>query len=783
MIIENGRLEHITYYSTTVEREKNANILLPAGYSKEEQYPVLYILHGYWGDENSLLNDFDGLLKLPDIIGNLISRKEAEKMIVVFPYIYTSKEKKSCNALDLENSLNYDNFINDLITDLMPYLKENYAIAYGRENTAITGFSMGGRESLFIGLTRTDLFGYIGAVCPAPGLTPGVNKELHPGQLQEEELSIKDEKKAPYLIMLTAGTSDNVVEKAPEEYHDILSKNGVKHVWNMIPDGAHDRTSIEPHIYEFIKKVFKKEKRIMNTCNNPILPGFYPDPSICKVEKNGVHKYYLVASTFSYFPGVPIFESEDMKNWKQIGNVLDRESQLPLNGCEHSQGIFAPTIRYHDGIFYMITTNVSGGGNFFVTASHPQGPWSEPYYLGEEAPGIDPSLFFDEDGTCYYIGTRPNSSGVKYNGDWEVWIQELDLETKKLTGSSHTVWNGSQRDVIWPEAPHLLKKDGYYYILHAEGGTCINHCIAIARSKSVFGPYENNPKNPIFTHRHLGKEYPITAVGHGDLVENKDGNWYMVMLANRKCEGYVNLGRETFLAKVVWEDGWPVVNPGKGVLEDVVELWEEENDIQVIEKETNYFFDKKQLPYEFLWLRNPEHKYYSLLENPGFLRIYFNKIAIGEKKSPSFVAIRQQHWNYSVITRFLSSAKKEWETTGLVIMQNDDYHIRFVILVREGRNYAQVIKCINGEDSLLGECCIPDGEVQLKIKSRGIKANFYYQNSDKWDAVAENVDIHELSTEIAGGFVGCTIGMYASANGHDSQEYVDFSCLCYKEII
>lgn len=304
----------------------------------------------------------------------------------------------------------------------------------------------------------------------------------------------------------------------------------------------------------------------MNTFTNPVLKGFSPDPSVCGVGED----FYLVTSTFAYFPGVPIYHSKDLVNWTQIGNVLERDSQLPLDQAGHSQGIFAPCLRYHEGTFYMITTNVTHGGNFVVTATDPKGPWSDPYYL-EDAPGIDPSLFFDEDGRCYYVGTRPNPKGVTYNGDWEVWLQELDLNTMRLIGVSTSLWKGAMRDVVWPEGPHLYKKDGYYYLMIAEGGTSFNHCVTIARSQQVAGPYLGNPNNPILTHRHLGKDFPVCNVGHGDLVETTTGKWYMTCLASRNYEGYSNLGRETFLAEVVWEDGWPVVNPGHGQLLDVQE--------------------------------------------------------------------------------------------------------------------------------------------------------------------------------------------------------------------
>lgn len=306
----------------------------------------------------------------------------------------------------------------------------------------------------------------------------------------------------------------------------------------------------------------------MITAHNPILTGFYPDPSICAVGKD----FYLVNSTFAYFPGLPVFHSTDLIHWEQIGNALDRPDQICLEGCRHSQGIYAPTIRYHEGTFYLVTTYSSGPGSFILTAKDPAGPWSDPYWLGEDAPGIDPSLFFDEDGRCYYVGTRPNPAGVRYNGDWEIWVQELDLHTMKLTGESHAVWKGALKNVIWPEGPHLYKHDGYYYLMNAEGGTGPDHCVSIARSEQVYGPYVGNPDNPILTHRHLGRNYPVTCAGHGDLVEDADGNWYMVLLACRPRQGHTLLGRETFLAKVVWENGWPVVNPGVGRLEEEVTL-------------------------------------------------------------------------------------------------------------------------------------------------------------------------------------------------------------------
>jgi glucuronoarabinoxylan endo-1,4-beta-xylanase len=249
--VDYGTLTKYYYYSTTRERVTPVNVLLPAGYSEDKTYPVLYALHGYWENEDTLAS----MGEVQNQLGNLIASGEAKEMIVVFPYIYTSKTQESCSALDLANSLNYDNFINDLTTDLMPYIESNFSVKTGRENTAITGFSMGGRESLFIGLTRSDLFGYVGAACPAPGLTPGSDLSMHPGQLQENQL--KPYYDSPYLIMITGGSSDGTVGQQPAAYHNILTSNGVDHIWHYVTGGAHNYSSVQPHMYNYLRFIFK----------------------------------------------------------------------------------------------------------------------------------------------------------------------------------------------------------------------------------------------------------------------------------------------------------------------------------------------------------------------------------------------------------------------------------------------------------------------------------------------------------------------------------------------
>lgn len=514
----------------------------------------------------------------------------------------------------------------------------------------------------------------------------------------------------------------------------------------------------------------------MVTANNPILSGFYPDPSICRAGE----KYYLAHSTFAYFPGVPVFESRDLAHWKQIGNVLNRDSQLPLVGCKHSEGIYAPTIRCHQGIFYMITTNVPKAGNFIVTAQNPAGPWSEPHYLGDEAMGIDPSLFFDKDGTCYYIGQRSKLAGQKYYGDCEIWIQKLDLETMRLVENAVPILDGFQKNAVWPEGPHLYRNGDYYYILHAESGTAFHHAIVVARSRNIFGPYEYCPSNPILTHRHLGQNYPVTCVGHGDLVEDGAGNWYMVMLGCRPQEGYTLLGRETFLAKVVWEDGWPVVNPGVGRLEGTVEIPGDTKSEAAADGCKIYTFDATILPPEFLTLRNHRENILSLSARPGFVRLFMRQDSLKDRGEPAYLALRQQHIYFEAETMIHPCFGEDGGCAGIALMQSNENHVRAEYFREDEMSGLCVVQCVEGADTVLGLLeDVEEEKVAWKLVVRGLLADIWYRFDGDWQLLASDIDLKPLSTELAGGFVGCTVGMYASGNGRDAGGYADFASFTY----
>jgi beta-xylosidase len=288
--------------------------------------------------------------------------------------------------------------------------------------------------------------------------------------------------------------------------------------------------------------------------HNPIIPGFHPDPSICRVGND----YYLVTSSFEYFPGVPIFHSHDLVNWRQMGHVLTRPSQLPLAGAGPSDGIWAPSIRHHNGRFYMVTTNVArwpkwSTRNCYVTAEDPGGEWSEPVFLDEG--GIDPDLFFDDDGSATFVR----------NGAGGIWGGPVDLDAGRLTGAMQLLWSGTGGP--YAEAPHLYKVRGRYYLVIAEGGTGYGHCVTVARGDSPLGPFEPCPRNPILTHRH--RHHPIQCTGHADLFEAEDSTWWAVFLGVRTIaigRPFQVLGRETFLAPVTWtEDGWPLINAGEAI--------------------------------------------------------------------------------------------------------------------------------------------------------------------------------------------------------------------------
>lgn len=500
----------------------------------------------------------------------------------------------------------------------------------------------------------------------------------------------------------------------------------------------------------------------MTRFKNPIIPGFHPDPSICRVGED----YYLVTSSFEYFPGVPIFHSRDLAHWRQIGHCLTRPSQLQLGSAGASGGIYAPTLRYHNSIFVMITTNVSDGGHFYVTAADPAGEWSEPVRV--EGPGIDPSLFFDDDGKGYF----------SRSGEGGIWQSEIDVTTGKFVTVPGLIWNSTIGK--YPEGPHLYKIGGEYYLLVAEGGTEYGHLETIARGHSPWGPWTSCPHNPILTHRSL--DHPIQATGHADLVQDTAGNWWMVFLGVRPS-GYFpfyHLGRETFLAPVLWQDGWPIVG------EDGVVQLEMDGplppDHPWPEPAVRDDFDTPQLALCWNYLRNPVPGDYSLAERPGWLRLRGSAITLDEMASPTWVGRRQEHFEARVSTLLDFDPVSEGEEAGLVVWLNQNHHYEIFVARRQRQGQVIVRRRIGSLQAEVAHAGLVDGPVRLEIMASRDWYSFAFAQGDAAPAVLAQGETRYLSTEVGGMFTGIYFALYATGSGQPASSYADFDWFDYEPL-
>lgn len=527
--------------------------------------------------------------------------------------------------------------------------------------------------------------------------------------------------------------------------------------------------------YLFALTFFFSNAQAQLTLTNPILPGFYPDPAICKVGKD----YYMVTSTFVYFPGIPVLHSRDLKNWKQIGSAIDRPSQMDFMGEQVSRGLFAPAINYHNGVFYITCTDIDNGGNFILTAKNPAGPWSNPVYV-KEARGIDPSLFFDGDRAFMIYNSDPPENKPLYSGHRTVRIYELDLTTLKVLGSEKILVNGGvdlSKKPVWIEAPHIYKRNEYYYLMAAEGGTSVNHSEVIFRSKDVRGPYIPYEKNPILTQRHLDpkRKNPISSVGHADLVEGPDGNTYAVFLGVRPYEGdFYNTGRETFIAPVKWVDGWPIINPDHEEVQYKYEVnWKAQKLKNQLPITGNMDFKvpfKDSLNSQFLFLRTHNPSWYSFKANKDALTVDLLPETIFEKGNPAFIGRRQQHLNSSASTALDFVATKDNEKAGMVIFQNENHFYYMCKSIDQGKDVVQLFKGnpTSNQMDLVKQVILPKSQRSLyfKISSDKDHYSFWYGLvKDEWIPLAEKLDGKYLSTAVAKGFVGSLYGIYATAEG------------------
>ncbi|MFC2129416.1 family 43 glycosylhydrolase [Bacteroidota bacterium] len=507
------------------------------------------------------------------------------------------------------------------------------------------------------------------------------------------------------------------------------------------------------------------------TFQNPILPGYHPDPSICRVGDD----YYLVNSTFEWFPGMPIHHSKDLVNWELIGYGIHRPEQLELQeGLGDYMGVFAVTIRHHDGVFYLINTCVQckKGGNFYITATDPAGPWSDPVWL--DAPGIDPSLMWDDDGKCYYVG-HGNLSGKQAWPDQQgAWLQELDLEQGRLVGRREQLTFGHANNAVWTEGPHLYKIKGKYMLIVAEGGTGFNHSTTVHHSDSIWGPYIADQVNPVLTHRHLGRDYPVHSIGHTDLVQTQKGDWWAVMLGKRYVDGYTLLARETFLTPVVFEGQTPVFNPGIGI----VQLEQERPDLPwspVEEKPARDEFDDDELDLEWNMLRTPYTEWYKIED--GKLSIDLRKEVLDSLVNPSLIARRIEHHNFSASMSMNFSSAKKNEQAGMILYRRSTCHYQFL----KEKNELVMIKTKRGEKTEVARVKYKHDKVILAVKGKGRELNFSYGPSEKeMKPMGDTQDTDVISFEIAEGFNGPYLGMYATSNGVPSKEKASFEWFEYR---
>ena len=498
---------------------------------------------------------------------------------------------------------------------------------------------------------------------------------------------------------------------------------------------------------------------------NPIITGFYPDPSIVRVEDD----YYLVNSSFEYFPGIPIFHSRDLINWKQIGHGISREGQLPLReGFPGETGTFAPTIRYHEGVFYIICTNVTyggiGDGNFLIYSEHPDQGWSDPIYI--DCPGIDPSLYFEQ-GRAFYTGTA----------DGRIFLCEIDRKTGKRLEEIQTIWQGTGGND--PEGPHLYYENGWYYLLISEGGTEYGHMITIARSKSMKGPYESCPFNPVLTNRSTSK--PIKAVGHADLVCDQNGKYWAVCLGIRPISYPFkhNLGRETMLTPVYFrEDDWPVFG-NNGFLEKEIET--DILPVQEIIQESicNKYkfvdcFEEKELDFQWNFIYKKIQNAF-VLSNPG-LQLNATEEGIQSDKPKTWIGVRQKHHVFRAQIQLNYNPLFEDEETGIAIYLNHRHFYSLSIGKQKGKQGLIFHRQI-------GSLCHQEfyemenfyGISTLYVEGNEQVYQFGIIKEDVATKIGEGETAY-LTTEVGGKFTGNYIGIYGKSN--QKKEYSN--CLLHK---
>ncbi|MCI8949206.1 MAG: glycoside hydrolase family 43 protein [Lachnospiraceae bacterium] len=541
------------------------------------------------------------------------------------------------------------------------------------------------------------------------------------------------------------------------------------------------------------------------TFHNPIIKGGYPDPSICRAEDT----YYMVASSFYYFPGLPIFRSRDLVHWEQIGNAVSRPDQVDFQDCDSSEGLWAATIRYHEGTFYIADMlDVKGCTcryHFIITAKDPAGPWSDPVFV-EGAEGIDPSLFFDREGRMWYCSNL-TPDDLLYPEHKKIYACELDRETFQIKGEKHIIFDSITDHSFYTEAPHIYEIGDMYYLLTACGGTQTNHGVNIYRSKNILGPYEPCPRNPVITNRHIPLNNSIGAavIGHGDLVQTQKGEWYMVLLGirpyqkegkdyhtnrprkwirkpDRNRDAQFNLGREVFLAPIAWDyDGWPMADNENGM----VNLTERRPDLPFYRPPYQSRVDNFEAPeLDMAWcMRRPiDPPFYSLDQRPGYLRMELRAVKAEEPGGAAMLVRRQQDNDFQAAAAMEFEPGNEGEEAGLIVTQNEEFSYLMVKEMQQGQVQISCYQVAAGIRERIASAPVKPGRLYLYLEGGEGSYSFYYGYQEKTlIPLSLDQDGSLLSTVVADGFIGSYLGMYGSGQP-DSQNYADFDWFRYEVI-
>ncbi len=476
---------------------------------------------------------------------------------------------------------------------------------------------------------------------------------------------------------------------------------------------------------------------------NPVIKGFYPDPSVCEADG----KYYLAASSFQYFPGVPLFESDDLVNWTQFGYALTRPEQVMLDKINSSGGVFAPTLRYHNGRFYMVTTNDTTKQNFYVWTDDIYGEWSDPVYVNQG--GIDPSLFFD-DGRVYFI------SNSVYDGAKNGIVQcEIDICTGKRLTESRCIWTGSGGRFL--ESPHMYKINGKYYLMAAEGGTEYGHMITYAVSDSPWGSFTGYPDNPVLTNRNKAP-YIIQGIGHGDLIQDKNDDWHILCLGFRQMHEWMpfhHLGREVFLVPVTFgSDGWFTAGRD-GTCDEEYEI--AGNSVQ--NEKRSYTFENMLWNVDWQYLRKPSPENY-IFEKDG-ITLIGTDISLNDVDSPTFICTHQRDFRFELnvnisVDKVTNDLCKDGTEAGVTVFHDENEHYDIAIKYDESGYYAALILNIGGINHTQATLRLEKNSCVFGIKADNYGYTFLADGKELGYGAAKY-----LSSEVCGGFTGTVIGFYA----------------------